>query len=250
MIQLYLSSIHPLLPIIDAEVIIEHHQRSAVSLPLLHAILLVAARHPQAASLLSSPPRRFAQETSEKIAALLHAGLEKDKLTLTRIHALLALHSEGPAGNETASLSLATAIHAAHSLGLHLRRGAQAQGERRKEKQLWWSLWGLDRLQAAMCGRPVLARFVVVGLDFPEDEEEGVGLAAWCRIAGVLGRIIAMYRPDREVKVGWEDGFPSFEELVSTSLEDQCGGGGGGGGGGESMLMPRILTLRRQLIVF
>ena len=81
---------------------------STQRVPLLHAVLMASTRHPDATRYLPAgvSVRGFAQRTAEKVEALLHGGIEKERLTLVRINALLALHSEGPRGNETASLHL------------------------------------------------------------------------------------------------------------------------------------------------
>lgn len=157
LIDIFFASVAPLLPLLDEAAFRAQHARAAVSLPLLHAVLLVAARHPHAAPHVAgggAGVRAFAAVAAAKVRALLHGGVERDRLTLARIHALLALHAEGPGGTEAASLQLATAVHHAHSLGLHLdRRAPDAH-----ELALWWSLWALDPLHAALCGRPLGVR--------------------------------------------------------------------------------------------
>lgn len=157
LIDIFFASVAPLLPLLDEAAFRAQHARTAVSLPLLHAVLLVAARHPHAAPHVvggDAGVRAFAAAAAAKVRALLHGGVERDRLTLARIHALLALHAEGPGGTEAASLQLATAVHHAHSLGLHLDRRTPDP----HELALWWSLWALDPLHAALCGRPLCVR--------------------------------------------------------------------------------------------
>jgi hypothetical protein len=216
LIAVYFASVHPLLPLLDSEAVFrESLRKQTLSVPLLHAVLLVAARHPAAAPFLVSSARNFAANTAEKVTALLHGGVEKDRATLVRIHALLALHSEGSGGNEAASLHLSTAIHHAYTLGLHLDRAGVEEGERR----LWWCLWALDTLQASLCGRPVGVRREDISLPWPEDKgDKKDPFKVFLQIAAMLTDVIALYRPACTLP-GWEDNeWPSLENVVPEEL--------------------------------
>lgn len=215
LVDLYLEAVHPLLPLLNVPPFLAAHAAGSASLPLLHAVLLVAARHPLALPHIAPlPPRRFAAQQETKIRALLHANVETDRLTLTRIYVLLGLHSEGPGGNEAASLALGNAMHYAHGLGLHLSRcGREEEAEGRR---LWWCLWGLDGLQAAVCGRPVLMRLEDVGVRYGQDEAGfGEGFMGWLKLAGLLTEVIGLYRPGSEGH--WEGEFPPFEQLIGSA---------------------------------
>ncbi|KAF8540592.1 hypothetical protein BDD12DRAFT_16785 [Trichophaea hybrida] len=200
LINIFFTSVNSILPLVHESVFRVQHADSTVSVPLLHAVLLVAGRHPAASKHL--PPgasaRSFAATTAEKVSALLHIGIERDRVTLTRIHALLALHSEGPGGNEAASLQLSTAIHHAYSLGLHLNRTVI----NREEQELWWVLWILDSLQASLCGRPVGIRREDVSVPIPTNTT--TWFDASLRITDMLADVIALYRPGN-TSVGWEN---------------------------------------------
>jgi hypothetical protein len=216
LLAVYFASVHPLLPLIDSETSFRDHLRKqTLSVPLLHAVLLVAARHPAAAPFLPSAARSFAAMTAEKVTALLHGGVEKDRTTLVRIHALLALHSEGAGGNEAASLHLSTAVHHAFTLGLHMHRAGVEEGE----KRLWWCLWALDTLQASLCGRPVGVRREDISLPWPAgDGHKKDPFKAFLKIAAMLTDVIALYRPGC-ILPGWDDTeWPPLESVVPEAL--------------------------------
>ncbi|RPA97237.1 hypothetical protein L873DRAFT_1141393 [Choiromyces venosus 120613-1] len=219
LLSLYLTSVHPIYPLVDTHTINLFKTPDAIPPVLLQSILLVASRHPDAVEylILSSTnapltPREFASILYTRITALLHAG-EKDRIRLIRVYGLLSLHSaDGPDGNEVASMNLCTAIHHAHSAGLHLKRGRNGG---KGETELWWCLWGLDKLQAAINGRPVLVRGEDTSIDFPS-EDEGTGVfRGMVRLAELLEKVIALYRPRKEGGVfQWEEAFPTFEQVV------------------------------------
>jgi hypothetical protein len=216
LISIFFASVNSLLPFVHESTFRAQHADSTVSVPLLHAVLLVAARHPASAKHL--PPgasaRSFAATTADKVAALLHIGIERDRVTLTRIHALLALHSEGPGGNEAASLQLSTAIHHAYSLGLHLHRAVI----NREEQELWWVLWMLDSLQASLCGRPVGVRREDVSV--PTPVSAGTWFDASLRITDMLADVIALYRPGN-ISAEWESEWTPLSSLIPETAEGE-----------------------------
>ncbi|CAZ84624.1 unnamed protein product [Tuber melanosporum] len=228
LLLLYMESVHPVYPLVDTYTISLFKTPDAIPPVLLLSILLVASRHPKAAEHLVLPPtnallapREFASTLYTRITALLHTGNEKDRIRLIRVYGLLSLHSaDGPHGNEVASMNLCTAIHHAHSAGLHLKRDRNGSSG---ETELWWCLWELDKLQAAINGRPVLVRGEDTSIDFPT-RDEGTGVfRGMVRLAELLEEVIALYRPRKE-KEGeafrWEEDFPSFEQVVG---ETNCG---------------------------
>ena len=228
LLQLYLESVHPLYPLLDEHTISLFLTPDAIPHVLLQSILLVASRHPRAADHLVLPPtnaplqpREFASTLYIRITALLHAGQEKDRIRLIRVYGLLSLHSaDGPNGNEVASMNLCTAIHHAHSAGLHLKRNRNGG---KGEPELWWCLWELDKLQAAINGRPVLVRGEDTSIDSPGPGEGTAVFHAMVRLAGLLEDVIALYRPRQEGGVHQlEEDFPSLEQIMDgTSCDDQ-----------------------------
>lgn len=120
LLGIYFEYVDPVLPVVDKNAFLSAYTRGNYSVPLLHAILMTSARHGRSRGLLSNP-RTFALGCYRKIRALLYAGIETNALVLTRIYALLSLHSEGPEGFKEGARNLAMAFHYGLSLGIHLR---------------------------------------------------------------------------------------------------------------------------------
>lgn len=144
LVKLYFASVAPLLPVVNEAEFMEVYDKHEAPILLVHAILIIASKHSDAAKYLNDQPvREFAESVHKKIKALLFAEIERDRLTLIRTLALLSLHAEGPEGLEGSSGYLSASIHEAHTMGIHLKRKTLDINI----QNLWWSLWCLDRLQ-------------------------------------------------------------------------------------------------------
>lgn len=224
LLSLYLSSIHPLYPIIDEPMCALFKFPDKLPIVLLQSVLLVASRHPDAKLHLHLSttsgdllkPQEFAARLETRIKALIFADEERDRMVLIRVYALLSLGG----GNEDASRHLALAIHHAHSLGLHIRNS--------KAEDLWWCLWTLDKLQAAMNGRPIFVRLEDVSIDRPTKTRGGKGAVfrVMVKLAELLEAVIALYRPGSEKC--WEHEFPDFSEYLQGEEIPEEGGHLGG----------------------
>nr|POF17582.1 cutinase transcription factor 1 alpha [Quercus suber] len=220
LIDLYFAKIHPLLPIIEETEFRERHAADLVPEPLVHVMCLVVAKHAEASSLLRLtdsttplPPRKFCKGLHDSIISALSAPSRYDKITQIRILALASLHSEGPDGNEEASMFLSQALHHAQTLGLQL---GQHQGHRDlANKRLFWSLWILDRSNSAMHGRPIMMSDLDIANEpFAPGESGFPAFDAYYRISAILNKVISFYRPHNPVDTtGWEEQFPGLEEI-------------------------------------
>jgi hypothetical protein len=207
----------------------------------MQAICIVASKHGHAAPhlmlgddprLLS--PREFSQRLYNAVIAGLEAKLEKNRIVLIQVLALISLHSEGPDGAEQASMHLAQAIHHAHTFGLQF--GHQWKNQRSDSgenlEDLFWCLWSLDKINACMNGRPLIMHDRDSSLTkLPTDpEKRSSPFGVWLQISEMLDKVIDYYRPGRSTEeTGWEgDDFLGFEEMV---------------GDGEDRLPPPIMTL-------
>lgn len=215
--SVYFSSIHPILPIVDKAEL----ERSLPTM-LLQAICLVAAKHTKARSHLTFDdtalltPREFAKRLYKSITTALSVSVHKNKILEIQVLALLAMHVEGPQGQEQASLHLAQAIHHAHSIGMQF---GTARSDNRAEytTQLFWCLWTLDKLNCATSGRPLLMHDQDNHLESPisNPELKHTPFGIWLQLAEAMDSVIVFYRPKSDpTATGWEEGFPNFEEML------------------------------------
>uniref|UniRef100_A0A060SWB6 ARAD1A00462p n=1 Tax=Blastobotrys adeninivorans TaxID=409370 RepID=A0A060SWB6_BLAAD len=192
LIDLYCESIDCILPLLDRNQFVKLHSIGQAPTLLLHAVLLVAARHPRASQYLGNQSvRQFCAATAFKIRALLYAEVEQDRLTLVRIYALLSLHSEGPDGLENSCGDLQKAIHYAISLGIHHEKPFVDRDEMRR---LWWALWCMDRISGCVNARPLICNLQDVGSRMITKEEHN-NLGRLVELCYKLEQVIYLYRP-------------------------------------------------------
>ncbi|KAK9247944.1 fungal-specific transcription factor domain-containing protein [Lipomyces tetrasporus] len=224
LINVYFRFVHPLIPLLDKSTFLHQHARDECPTLLLHAVLLAACRHSSARKFIHlRSPRHFASLTAAKIRALIYADIERDKLTVVRVLALLSLHSEGSDGLEKSCSYLEQAFHYAHFLGLHHER--RSHPDQAPVRRLWWCLWCLDRMSACVSARPVISRLDDVGVTGLRSDEEG-WLGKLYEVSQILDRVIRMYRPlgstlppevDLQMIYGPDDAkspFASFLQLL------------------------------------
>jgi len=169
LIDVYFRKIHPMLPIVNEDEFRQSHANGLLPEPYVHALCLVAAKDKDAEPHLQQPggqavlfPREFCKSLYASVRGALSAPVRYDKVMLIRMYALLSLHSEGSEGAEDASLCLTQAMHHIQTLGLHLGQQASLSTRNaRPMKQLFWSVWTLDRFNAAINGRYVIEQYVI-----------------------------------------------------------------------------------------
>lgn len=222
LLSIYFDYVDPILPIVDKNAFLSAYTRGQYSVPLLHAILMTAARHRRSLDILDHP-RRFAVDCYRKIRGLLYAGIETNNLVLTRIYTLMSLHSEGPEAFKEGARNLAVAFHYGVGLGIHLRfsdatdhpteEGSPVDNgsHRTSSLNLFWSMWCLDLCAACANGIPlkIHPRDMGVSLESAEDGPQGTLFKGLVRACQTLDAIIDLYRPNSQ--------FNEVPEIVKTT---------------------------------
>ncbi|KAK9473658.1 uncharacterized protein V1510DRAFT_414610 [Dipodascopsis tothii] len=220
LIEIFFTTIHPLLPIVDEDEFRSALKANSVSPVLLQAINLVVCKDNFAGTHLRlgtdeeiMAPKRFGRIVYTQLNDVIAKKLLRNKITLIRTLALMALHTESSDGPEEASWHLAHAIHNAQTVGLHLTQKAHHS---HSSKSLFWSLWSLDRLNAAINGRPVILNDRDNGRNFQEELPQQIpSFQIWLTISKLLDDAIGLYRPSVDPSVtGFETDMPGFEEIV------------------------------------
>lgn len=219
--DVYFTKVHPIIPLLNEREYWESLSRSTVPPPLVHVVCLLAAKDSAAEKhlyLIPSrdtlvPVREFCKQIYDSISTELSRRSSLRKVTLMRILGLLSLHQEGPEGMEEASSCISQAIHHAQSFALHLPRPNDVDNEL---KRIFWCLWTLDRLNSVTNSRPCIMSDVDIAIDDLTPEESGsIAFDVCFRIAKMLNRIIALYRPKtKDPASGWDLDFPGFEEIM------------------------------------
>ncbi|KAF2145133.1 uncharacterized protein K452DRAFT_356443 [Aplosporella prunicola CBS 121167] len=218
MCSIYFEYVNPLLPLVDQRSFYLELHGNKGSRMLRQAMCLVASRHEgvrQHLYLSNSTdllePRDYARRLYGALVAGVNARLEKNRITLIRILALMSLYSEGIDGADQASMHLVQAIHHAHTIGLHLDR-------QQSTDKLFWCLWSLDKVNASVSARPLYMHdrdnMQVESLTATPDQRR-TPFGIWLQLAGVLDRVIGLYRPGTDpANTGIETDFPGFEDII------------------------------------
>jgi hypothetical protein len=236
LLDIYFAYVHPVLPLVDQELFYGQYRNGRESRILMQAICIVASKHADAAKVLCLDddeqlltPREFSQRLYNAVIIGIEAKLEKNRVVLIQVLALISLHCEGPDGAEQASMHLAQAIHHAHTFGLQFghqwkNQSSESQGNL---EDVFWCLWSLDKINACMNGRPLLMHDRDNSLrQLPSDpEKRSSPFGIWLQISEMLDKVIDYYRPGRSAEeTGWEgDDFLGFEEMVGDG-EDKLEG--------------------------
>lgn len=214
--DIYFSKVNVLLPILDADTFQRERNPSPA---LMQAICLIASKCPDAQRHCidsnggALPLPSFASSLYHSLKHGAHRRDERNKITLIQTLALMSLHSEGLDGAEEASINLAKAMHHAQTVGLHLGR---SNGHSDSQTRLFWALWCLSKLNAALNGRPQLMSDRDIGLKL----EEAYGICdppfqVMLDISQLLSRVIENYQPTSTTDIsGVEADFVRFESIM------------------------------------
>jgi Fungal specific transcription factor domain len=224
---IYFEKINPIFPVLDKDTFQTMQPSQPTTILLKQAICLATSSNPSSAPYLrvsSGGPalshKEFAQKVSIAMRTSLDLGIVGDKIVLIQSFALLSFSMQGRDGGDLPAQLGSRAIHYLQTVGLHLR---SFRGEHEDEyaERLFCGVWALDRLNAAFHGRPVLMHERDFGRDLEKCfQKQQPCFQLFLRVVTVLDKVIDLYRPTADQTVsGWEDNFPSFDELL-----DQSGG--------------------------
>ncbi|KAF7594611.1 hypothetical protein BBP40_008878 [Aspergillus hancockii] len=224
LVNIYFRRIHPILPLIDEHDFRAQLREDNVSPHLLQAICLVSSKEQDAEPFLrlanrseTLSLRKFSHLLYEDLSHAIAIHMERKRMTLIQILALLSLHASGSTSFENTSIYLAQAIHHAQTLGLHLPRCAPA-GNDKHSVMLFWCLWSLDRWSAALHGRPL----VIHDIDLGQQVTDVIHLfdspfRLWLSLASIIDEVMVVYRPAVYGPVDEnKPEIPRFEEVVEN----------------------------------
>lgn len=225
LLSFYVEEIHPLLPLIDIKSFERNIDRDSKVL-LSQAMCLLASMNPQCKSLLCLPdenglltPRTFGRRIFSAMRCAIELGAVTNRMVLIQALGSLSLFTEGPEGPETASQLCAKMIQLVQTLGLHIQRGSAHEEE--YEVTCLCCAWALDRLNAAIHGRPVLMHERDIGMDLAKCfEVQNPAFRLLLSVISQLDQVIDLYRPHSTSKdAAVESNYPQFDDIVVSA---QC----------------------------
>lgn len=122
--------------------------------------------------------------------------------------------SRGPHSLEFSSTFLPRAVHLAYTIGIHQPINAERD---QKVAGLFSSLWSVDRMQAAMHGRPVLMHELDMAKSPCECSQQcSSGFRTLAYITTLQDSVTALYHPRAEASEFPDSNFSTFNETLDT----------------------------------
>lgn len=110
------------------------------------------------------------------------------------------------------------AVHFVQSIGFHLQRQRSVHHDKFGETLLC-CVWAQDRISAALNGRSVLMHERDMETHIRSClQRQDPCFQLLLRVIMLLDAVIDLYRPSKKGnEVGWEEDFPSFDDLILSS---------------------------------
>ncbi|KAF2152219.1 hypothetical protein K461DRAFT_256015 [Myriangium duriaei CBS 260.36] len=216
----YFSSIHPLLPIIDKDHYRGEAGSSSTQILRSQAVCLLASLDPSMQQHLFLPevtglasPKEFGQRLFAAMRMSIEITLVRDKMAVIEVLLAMSLFSSNGESMELSSWAFLRAVNMSYTLGLHHRKAEREHDRRLAE--IFCCAWCLDRIHAAIHGRPVIMHECDLAR-LPEDCLVLLQPAfrVLLSIAMLLDRVIELYRPRAKAMDLSDQEFPSFEDML------------------------------------
>lgn len=199
----FLQKIHPIFPVLSVSSINEP-TNSPTSIVLRQLVCLAAGSDPdmipylrlqnQGRSVLS--PQDYSQALSSAVRAILETSLITDRVLHIQALTILSLYAQ-PTCAEEADLPAqlgGRAIHHIQTLGLHLLRYDAPNCD--DLNNLFCSVWALDRINAAIYGRPCLIHERDIGADLDACiKKRPPCFRLFLFVIQWLDQVVELYRP-------------------------------------------------------
>ncbi|TPX16466.1 uncharacterized protein E0L32_003760 [Thyridium curvatum] len=228
--ELYYAKFDPIYPILHREVLEQYNPMEATALK--QCICLVASLDPALKGQLRLPhTERILPQTEFRacVAAAIKQSLDMgfilDRVVLLQVCALMAFYVDRPSCSELSSYYCAQVVHHSQTLGLHLGWPDDSiQSE--KSHRLFWCVWVLDRLNAAINGRPVLYHSRDMDMKITDSVPDQMpSFRLVIRITELLDEAISRYRPNPDSAAASEAAGEdlTFENLVRETQTAEVG---------------------------
>lgn len=210
---LFLQRVHPIFPVIP-EAALNGPTDNPSSIVLRQLACLAAGSDPQMTPYLRlknkgpSPlrPSEFSSALSSSVRAILETSIIPDRVVHIQALTMLSLYTQPTCAEESdlpAQLG-GRAIHHIQTLGLHLLRyDGPNFGDL---ENLFCAVWALDRINAAMYGRPCLIHERDIGADLDACiKKRQPAFRLLLSVAQWLDKVVELYRPGPSAQVSGFD---------------------------------------------
>lgn len=219
----YFENVHPILPCVDQTLYWQSPVNNPTKILQEQIVCLVTCPNPSLRALLKLPgsegtllPADFARKIVNGMRLSIEMALVQDKTVVIQALTAMSLIAYGRESLELTPQFFIRAVQHGYTIGLH-----QPGDVQRNEKTagLFCSVWSMDRLHAAMQGRPVIMHEADMAKSPKvESASQHAGFRVLVDIAILLDEVISLYRPEASSVEIPDDKFPSFEEIL-----DECG---------------------------
>ncbi|PFH62591.1 hypothetical protein XA68_12843 [Ophiocordyceps unilateralis] len=201
---IYLDKIHPILPVISVAAL-DRSPQSPCGVVLRQLVCLAASADPEAASSLrlhnKGPdlltPQSFSESLTSAVRTILETSLIADRVIHIRALAMLSLYMQPTCADEAdlpAQLG-GRAIHHVQTLGLQVLRHDTPNCDDDLHN-LFCVVWALDRINAAVYGRPCLMHERDIGVDLEACIRKSPPcFRLFLFVIHWLDQVIELYRP-------------------------------------------------------
>ncbi|KAH0529366.1 hypothetical protein TsFJ059_004120 [Trichoderma semiorbis] len=209
----FLQRVHPIFPVIP-EAALNGPTDNPSSIVLRQLACLAAGSDPQMTPYLRlknkgpSPlrPSEFSSALSSSVRAILETSIIPDRVVHIQALTMLSLYTQPTCAEESdlpAQLG-GRAIHHIQTLGLHLLRyDGPNFGDL---ENLFCAVWALDRINAAMYGRPCLIHERDIGADLDACiKKRQPAFRLLLSVAQWLDKVVELYRPGPSAQVSGFD---------------------------------------------
>lgn len=219
----YLINIHPILPCVSLPQYGKSQANAPERIIQEQIICILACTNVAVRSNLRLPgsahqlaPTEFARKIVESMRLSIELALISDRFIVVQALTAMSLMIYGRESIELAPQFFVRAVCQGLTMGLH------QPGEEKRDEMvsgLFCYLWSIDRLHAAIQGRPVIMHTIDMAktpLEAARGQEPGFRVFVF--ISVLLDQVIALYRPNASLTEIPDEEFPSYEEVLT-----ECG---------------------------
>nr|POF12273.1 hypothetical protein CFP56_76032 [Quercus suber] len=218
----FFNDIHLILPLINKDAYEREAGNTAAHTLLAQGICLLASSNISLSQHLRLPeiqdplsPRDFGLKIYGAMRITIELGMVRDKMTVIRASLMMSMFGGYPADIDLPAHAFSRAVNLAYSIGLHHCQVASRMVK--DHVDLFCCLWCIDRLNAAVHGRPVILHEVDLAKS-PKDclPQLVPAFRVFVSISVLLDHVIALYRPNTQDTALLDEEFPGFQEILGS----------------------------------